>query len=109
MYWAPVLRVSAKAAGLAWVEWKGSYTGGRSGRVSGVVDALWVVLAAELADAVAVRPRHRSAPAKGSKRQETLTRDTVQANPARTRLSFPKLYDLPWEARRGRVRAFRAR
>ena len=92
-YFAPALRVIAKAPGLARLKWKGSYMAVRRGRVSGVLYVLWLLLAAKPAEA-AVAARHRTAPANGTRRQETLTARTVQVIPSRPRLSFRKLYDV---------------
>ncbi len=85
-YFAPALRVSAKAPGLAWLKWKGSYMAVRRGRVSGVLYVLWP-LAAKPAEA-AVTARHRAAPTNGTRRQETLTARTVQVIPSRRAYLF---------------------
>src|SRR6188472_4397049 len=86
-YFAPALRVSAKAPGLVRLKWKGSYMAVRRGRVSCVLYVLWLLLAANPAEA-AIAARHRAAPANGTRRQETLTARTVQVIPSRRAYLF---------------------
>ena len=91
-YCAPALRVIAKAPGLAWLKWKGSYMAVRRGRVSGVLYVLWL-LAANPAEA-AVAARHRTAHRERDKTPRDPHGAHRTSDPIATRLSFRKLYDV---------------
>jgi len=72
----------------------------RSGRVSGVLYVLWLLLAAKPAEA-AVAARQTTATAKRRYRKETRTARHRTSDSVATRLSFPKLYDLAGMSRYG--------